>query len=53
MKLQTENKISELSLKCFHELPEHLETYFLLAMLKIPVKESHDYSKEIELLENS
>ena len=33
--------------------PEHLETLFLLATLKIPVKESHDYSKEMELLENS
>ena len=32
---------------------EHLETLFLLATLKIPVKESHDYSKEIKLLENS
>ena len=33
--------------------PEHLETLFLLAMLRIPVKEWHDYSKEMEPLENS
>ena len=33
--------------------PEYLETLFLLATLKIPVKKSRDYSKEMELLENS
>ena len=32
---------------------EHLETLLLLATLKIPVKESYDYSKEMELLGNS
>ena len=33
--------------------PEHFETLFLLATLKILVKESHDYSKEMELSKNS
>ena len=33
--------------------PEQLETIFLWAMLKIPVKESYDCSKEMELLESS
>ena len=31
--------------------PEHLEALLLLATLKISVKKSHDYSKEMELLE--
>ena len=32
--------------------PEHLETLFLLATLKIPVKRANEYGTEAKLLEN-
>ena len=34
-----------------HITPSHLETLFLLASLKIPVKSLNEYSKEIDILE--
>ena len=34
-----------------HLKAEHLETLFLLAALKLPVKDSKDYKQEIEILE--
>ena len=34
-----------------HLKPEYLETLFLLAALKLPVKHSKEYKEEIKLLE--